>query len=340
MKRLLFLLLALPFAAKAQDKQLMAEGVSPNLYLSHTVAAKENFYSIGRLYNISPKDNIAPFNKLAMEKGLSPGQVIKIPLTAANFLQSGTAAADEALIPVYHTVAEKEGLYRVSVNHNKVPVETLKQWNKITGDAVSNGTKLIVGYLKVKKELSAFAGNAVAPPVVTPPVNNDNGTVIKNPKDAGPPVIGDVPLPPVKNPEKEPVVVTPKSDPPKKVENNQPLPSEIVKGTGDNFNGGTFKAIFESQKGDIVKETGAAGVFKSTSGWEDGKYYCLHNAAQPGTIIKVTNNATGKSIYAKVLDGIPDIKQNAGLIIRISNAAADILGAGENKFDCSLSYSK
>jgi LysM repeat protein len=343
MKRLLFVLFALPLAAKAQDKLLVAEGASPNLYLSHTVAAKENFYSIGRLYNISPKDNLAPFNKLSMDKGLSPGQVIKIPLVAANFLQSGNAAADEALIPVYHVMAEKEGLYRVSVNHNKVPVETLKQWNKITGDAVSNGTKLIVGYLKVKKDLSALAGNAAIPPVVTaPPVKNDNGTVITNPKDAGPPVIGDSPLPPVKNPEKqkEPAVVVPKNDPPKKVEESKSLPSAIVKGTGDNFSGGTFKGIYEIQKGEAVKETGTAGVFKSTSGWDDGKYYCLHNTAQPGTVIKVTNAANGKSIYAKVLDVIPDIKQNTGIIICISNAAADILGAGENKFDCSLNYSK
>ena len=62
--------------------------------------------------------------------------------------------------------------------------------------------------------------------------------------------------------------------------------------------------------------------------------------AQAGSIVKVTNNETGKSIYAKVLDMIPDIKQNAGLVIRISNAAADVLGAGENKFECSIAYSK
>ena len=36
-------------------------------------------------------------------------------------------------------------------------LETLKQWNNIKGDAVKNGTKLIVGYLKVKTELSELA---------------------------------------------------------------------------------------------------------------------------------------------------------------------------------------
>ena len=336
MKRLLFLLSLLPALIFAQDKPIMAEGISPNLYLSHTVAPKENYYSIGRLYNCSPKDQIAPFNKLQMDKGLSPGQNIKIPLAENNFVQSGKAAADESLIPVYHKVGEKEGLYRISVNHNKVPVETLKQWNNIKGDAVSIGTNIIVGYLKVKTALSALSGNATTPPIVTN-TKADNGTVIKNPVDPGPPVNGDRPLPPVKKPDPDPVVVTPKADPPKPIKENTVI-SETMKGSGDNFDGGIFKSLYSAAN--LTKETGEAGVFKSTSGWEDGKYYCLHNSAQAGSILKVTNNATGKAIYAKVLDMIPDIKQNAGLIIRISNAAADVLGAGENKFECTVSYSK
>jgi rare lipoprotein A (peptidoglycan hydrolase) len=63
--------------------------------------------------------------------------------------------------------------------------------------------------------------------------------------------------------------------------------------------------------------------------------------ATPGTIVKITNNANGKSIYAKVLDLMPDIKQNNGLVICVSNAAADVLGVTENsKLDCTLNYSK
>jgi rare lipoprotein A (peptidoglycan hydrolase) len=62
--------------------------------------------------------------------------------------------------------------------------------------------------------------------------------------------------------------------------------------------------------------------------------------AAPGTIVKIINNANGKSVYAKVLDLIPDIKQNAGLIICVSNAAADVLGVTADKIDCTLNYSK
>ena len=109
-----------------------------------------------------------------------------------------------------------------------------------------------------------------------------------------------------------------------------------------NYGSGAFKNDYDAQTAakNTITENGNGGIFKSSSGWDDGKYYCLHNAAAPGTIIKITNAANGKSVFAKVLDGIPDIKQNDGLIIRLSNAAADILGSTDVKLNCTLTYSK
>lgn len=333
MKRILVLLFFVPLFVSAQNKPLVIEGASPNLYLTHTVAPKENYYSIGRLYNVSPKE-IAPFNKLELEKGLSLGQVIKIPINN-NFSQDGVAAPDEALVPLYHVVKEKEGLYRVSVTYNKLPLETLKKWNNISGESVSNGTKLIVGYLKVKKELSALSSAARQPAVaVAPATEKPKAEVVK------------------KEPEKKPEVKTVKEEPVVKKEEKPVVKEPVVVKSEEkpstethkakNFNGGFFKNIFADQaKGaDMDNETGTAAVFKSTSGWEDGKYYCLHNAATPGTIVKITSPSTGKSVYAKVLDVMPDIKQNDGVLIRISNAAAAELGQEANRFDCTLSFSK
>jgi len=39
-----------------------------------------------------------------------------------------------------------------------------------------------------------------------------------------------------------------------------------------------------------------------------------------------------------VLDLIPDLKQNSGIVIRISNAAASELGVAGTSFDCTLNY--
>jgi LysM repeat protein len=333
MKRLLILFYCLPLFALAQDKPIIVEGTSPDLYINHTVGPKENYYSIGRIYNISPRE-YAPYNKLTMDKGLSPGQVIKIPLTAGNFTQTGEVTADEVLVPVYHPVKDKEGLFRISTDYNKLPVATIKKWNNISGDAVSNGTNLIIGYLKVRKELSPLAAKAVPAPM---PAKEEEQTAKEVVKPAVP-----VQVTPAKT-KKETAVVT---EPEKKEEQIRPevkpeIKEEVVSDTKSTE--GFFKNDYSKEIHDrgTMKENGAAAIFKSTSGWEDGKYYCLYNTAPAGSIVKITNNTTSKSVYAKVLDIVPDIKQNNGLLIRLSNAAASQLGVNdENKFDCTVEYSK
>ena len=315
-------------AASAQDKLLVAEGISPNLYITHTVAPKENYYSVGRMYNVSPKD-LAPYNDLVFEKGFSLGQTIKIPLGPNNFSQGEAPKENEVLVPIYHIMQAREGLYRVSVKYNKVPMDALKKWNKLSGDAVSNGTKLIVGYLRVVKDQSPLASQATK-------LNTD--IVVKKPEEKK----TEEKKQTVKNTEKEKVTEPlPKEEKP--VVKEKPVENVPVKQNGTiNFNGGKFKSLYSDQSKNSTSqnEFGVAAIFKTTSGWQDGKYYCFHNTAEPGTIIKVTNTANGKSVYAKVLDAIPDIKQNSGLLLRISNSAAEELGVTDTKFDCSISYAK
>jgi LysM repeat protein len=343
MKKVIFILLALPLFVKAQEGSLMAEGTAGNLYLNHTAVAKENFYSIGRLYNISPKE-IAPFNNLAMDKGFSIGQNLKIPLKAENFIQSNSVAVGEAAVPVYHKVEAKETLYQLSTLFNKVPVASLKAWNNLQDDVVSPGQGLIIGYLKVKKDLSSLSQNSVTMPTV----KSEAAAVVVKEKEPAKKEIAPKPAEvkeTVKAPVKEvvkPVVVEKVVE--KKVEpivKKDPIVTrveavaDVDESEARDFKGGIFKSLYSNGGNEA---SGTAGVFKSTSGWEDGKYYCLHNAASQGTIIKITNKANGKFVYAKVLDVMPDLKQNNNLQIRISNAAADILGAGLSNFECSISY--
>jgi LysM repeat protein len=360
MKKIIFLLLALPFFAKAQEGSLMVNGTVGNLYLNHTAAPKESFYSIGRLYNISPKE-IAPYNNLVLDKGVSIGQNIKIPLKT-NFIQDNIVAADEAAVPVYHKVEAKETLYQLSTRFNKVPVASIKAWNNLQDDVVSLGQGLIIGFLKVKKELSSLSQNSLAMPSVKSkpavaiikektPIKKEAKpkpvVVAEHVKDIAKPVIVEEI---VKAPVKEVVkpIVVQKADEKKAVmqkvavePKKNPIITKIdedaisVEAEAKDFKGGVFKPLYSNGGNE---SNGTAGVFKSTSGWEDGKYYCLHNSASQGTIVKITNKANGKFIYAKVLDLMPDLKQNNNLKIRISNAAADVLGAGLSNFECLISY--
>ena len=322
MRKLLLIIMLLPTLLFAQKS-----------YKIHKVAAKESFTSIGRLYNINGRE-LANYNKLDYDKGLSIGQEIKIPLTATTVtppttqpptkpapVVAQTPPKKNNAEPFYHTVEKKQTLYAISVMYGKVPIEDIRKWNNLTGDALSEGMKIIVGYgdMKVVKpwtppaEVTTPAQQTPPPvqaPVVTPPV------VKEEPKQS-PPVV-------------KPVVV----EQPKKV-----VEEPIAKRT---LNGGYFKVYYSNQasSGGYQSQSGNAAVFKSNSGWEDGRYYCLHNGAQQGSIAKITNTTTGKVIYAKVLDVMPDIKQNAGVILRVSSAAADELGIVDNKFFCTIEYVK
>ena len=329
MKKIIFILLLSPLFLKAQE-HLMVQGTSNNLYVTHKAAPKENFYSIGRIYNISPKE-VAPYNNLVLEKGLSLGQEIKIPLKE-NFTQGADIAADETAVPVYHKTTVKETLYQLSNQYNKVSPASLKAWNNLKSDALTPGQDIIIGYLKVKKELSPLASKGIAIPT-------------SNMSDEKKPVIAEVKTP-VKNtdPAKSEAKVTPTPAAPQPKENipvktmpapeTKPVATVPVQNTGS-AKESAFKSLY-SNSGKM--QNGRAGIFKSTSGWEDGKYYCLHNTAPQNSIVKITNTATGKFIYAKVLDIMPDLKQNNDIEIRVSNAAADALGAGNSDFDCTISY--
>jgi hypothetical protein len=104
---------------------------------------------------------------------------------------------------------------------------------------------------------------------------------------------------------------------------------------------GHFKYAYEEQLLTIgaLKQTVKAGIFKTTSGWKDRKYYLLTNAAAPGTYVQLYAPGTQKTVYAKVLGEMSGIRQNEGYDIRISNAAAAVLGVGElSVFELEISY--
>jgi LysM repeat protein len=336
----------------SQPPALVIQGEKGKFYLQHTVDVKQNWYSVGRLYNISPKE-IAPFNGLTMNKPLSIGQQLKIPLTAVNFSQKGTKAADEALVPLYHIIQEKEWMYHISVVYNKVPIESLEKWNHINRDQAKAGMQLVVGYLKVKTAQSALAAantdrslaQVQAPAAIKKEETKSLSTVTSDPPSKDPK--GVEPLPrnqtPVSGPEARPADKTTAAAPsitgPVKPADKTTVAAPSITGPVNyyaaNHTGGYFSTDFT---GNNKTASGQAGIFKSTSGWQDGKYYALMNNVPVGTIVKVASTSSNKAIFAKVLGQLPDMKESAGLTIRISNAAASELAAGDGKFAVEVKY--
>jgi LysM repeat protein len=357
MKNIFLLVCIMSFSAllSAQTEQLIVKGSSKGSYVEHIVTAKENFYSIGRLFNVHPK-HLAMFNSLDMAKGLGLGQTIKIPLSDTNYNHKS-----EFGTPVYYVTGSNETVYNISTN-NHVLMEKLRKWNKISTEKLPPNSKVIVGYLVNSQQQGIAVTNQQKGAVADKPDTLKNA-VTKNEEvvktESKKEDVKSIEPGPAKkevvkeDSQKNGQVIQPKEDvkaiepgPAKKEvvkedlqKNEQVTPAKEIK---PQTNQGYFKTSFDQQikQQPITKEqTLTSGIFKTASGWSDAKYYLLMDGVDPGTIVKITNPANNKMIYAKLLGEMSGVKPNQGVNIRISNAAASALDINEtDKFIVKLNY--
>jgi LysM repeat protein len=330
-------LLFLSLGAAAQDG-LQAEIDNGKPYLVHNVASGETLSSISRNFKITVAE-IASFNKINADKGLQKNQAIRIPLKADNLTQTDCSSCPK----VYYKVMPKEGLYRIGLNFGNTKAETLKKLNNLNTDAVDIGQNLLVGYLsapagKMNGEITQKAtpstptNNSTYQPNETPAVIKKTEVTVPQTtvKNDPPPVINK----PKEQPKQTPVVETPKQTPVAETPKQQQATPQ--QNNSSNLGSGVFANEYAGKQN--VSKNGTAAVFKSTSGWGDAKYYVLMNGVAPGTIIKIDNSSTSKSIYAKVLGELPQLKQNENVLLRISNAAASALDGGEENMSVTINY--
>lgn len=272
----------------AQTSPLEIQKGVKGLYVQHKVAPKENWYSVGRLYFISPKE-IASFNELSMDKGLGISQLLNIPLTASNFTSLGSVG-----VPVVYKVKQKEGLIKIATDFG-VDIAQLRKINQLNSDNLKVGSSLIIGHL------TSSASTAL--PTTAPQTNSvtqpQSPVAVSQPTSVGASIIP-------------------------QASNSNDIRTQYSHRSASGY----FLSAFDQQAAQGKEqrmENPAYGIFKSSSGWQDGKYYVLMNGVLPGTVVKLASNKTDKVIYAKVLGAVPQGKESEGLALRISNAAASIL---------------
>lgn len=353
---------------------LTVEGTAPDLFITHKVTSGESLSGIGRKYN-QKIQAIVTFNALSTDKGLLIGQTIKIPLTAQNLSASSKSETGETLIPLYHVVEKSETLFRISAN-SSVPLPEVRQWNNLSSDKIAVGTPLIVGHLKVaNKQTSNLKNNGVAPadntnastPVETfiklKPAEEIKkveeqkagiSTPAKKSEGKRTEVLVATPMPEEKK--QETVVVKTEATPAPVLQKDEPALSkpvsqemapmkeetkklDLLAPEPEVSNEGVFSAIYSSDvsQKSLANKMGEAATFKSTSGWQDKKYYVLMNDILPGTILKIAS-IDNKFVFAKVLGSMPEMKENKGLLLRLSNAAATYLGMVDAKFPVQVSF--
>ncbi|MDE3142646.1 MAG: LysM peptidoglycan-binding domain-containing protein, partial [Bacteroidota bacterium] len=188
-------------------------------------------------------------------------------------------------------------------------VAQLIQWNSLHNDNIHPGQKLVI-IPETKEQVAnntAVDADKTVEKKTASPVQQQTAVVTEN-----------------KSPEKNVLQAS-------NANNSQENESAVnPKNAGTE---GYFAAMYQDGKNEL---SGEAATLKTASGWLDKKYYVLINNIDAGTIVRV--NANNKSVFAKVLGPLPDVKEDNGLLLRICNAAATELGAADSKFAVTVNY--
>lgn len=316
---------------------LRLEKEGDQYFIIHQVDEKETLYSLSRRYGV-PIPKILEFNEAA-KSGLGIGEVLKIPYVPRTKDENGEI----------HVVKPQETLFFISRLYD-VSVEQLREWNELTSDALNVGQRLMVKaggappalgtkvegdslfhIVKPSETLYAIGRNYEVQVLDLRRWNNlqDNNLSPGQKLFVGMKASGEVAAPVVEEPTEEPAKpVVEKVTPPVKEEK----PKEEVVYVGKKGP----ETVTNSSGYTRLVENGMAGIIEGSD--ENRKYLALHSSAKIGTIMQIRNEMNNKVVFVRVLGRLPDTGSNAGLLIRLSKAAYDRLGAIDKKFRVEISY--
>ncbi len=299
-------------------------------FINHTLKTGETLSSIAKQHNTNVGD-IMRLNNMHADSKLVYGSSIKIPLTKKDKTETQqpqpekqlTVAANKNVIK--HTVAKGETLYSISKQFN-VSTEQIKAWNSLTDNSVTLGTILIVGTNATETNTAVQTTRQRVE--TAQPVKTDN--TISTEQKTEDETAGNV----VEKAEDNADVKAANE-----TQNNQTVNAAYT--TTPNNVLPLGEGYFQNQFNGKIKRkkhvSGVSKIFKTSSGWSDGKYYILADNINPGTIVKLTAD-NGKSVYAKVLWNMGDLKENTNIDFRVSNATAAALNENTASFNLTVYY--
>ncbi|HWV75562.1 MAG TPA: LysM peptidoglycan-binding domain-containing protein [Pseudosphingobacterium sp.] len=276
----------------------------------HKIESRESYYSLGRKYNLSPKDIIT----LNSNKSLRAGDVVKIP-TSIPFSKisnsksvatsqplgdvppknGGTTVTSQATDFIEYKVGTKETLFAISKRFG-VSVDAIKQANNLADNSLKAGQIIKIPNTTVEE--------AATDPTVTKKVisNQELSSAVGQTGQSSANSR-------LENTSSEEEVEEPKTD-------STPANRYGIKQVAAN----------------------GIGIWMDDLNGETGKMLALHNSAPVGTVIKITNPMTNRTTYAKVVGKFNETSENKDAIIVISKSVASLIGVIDRRFQVNISY--
>lgn len=286
-------------------------------------------YSIARKFGMSPA-TLIEINNLK-NTALKPGQSLKIiisqhentvnepvPVTSRPQTDSPSKKSSPAEAPAAKILIPSTGLYVVQTGETvysiatkyDIPVSRIQELNHLTGSGIHSGQTI-----KLNETAAQPVSKAAPAPIEKEekeepaPVRNPSGSA--GGQNSG---INTASLPPASK--QAPSVANVK-------------PPEIILPSPD--------ADKNAHTGRELKEDGI-GLWLNNNDLNQARSVALHRTAAVGTIIKVTNPMSKKSIFVKVVGSFPDTAENKDAVVIISKSAAELIGALDQRFRVEISY--
>ena len=316
----LFLLLFVPLFCDAQsaDSLFILEDGDGRWVARYRVQNERNVFELAKKFGV-PSAMLADVNRLSYAEPLASGSLVKIPLTTANWYNYGDSPANpERTQPLFFRITEAQSWFDLS-RRLGVRRGQLCRWNGLLEAETLEGRPTESSILR-PKSIDVDARREVWPQV---------GSVI---------AVGWISLDNAANARRE--IPTESTRLPvfpdttiiiADVDTLVPMPalSPMEQAFQDQTSGGAM----------VTTEKGPAAFFPAKGGTVNGVHYAFHNTASRGSVVRVHNIGTGRTVYVKVLGPLPKTRQYAGAIIGISAGAKAGLGVrGDTRAFCELSY--
>lgn len=282
--------------------------VITNTITTHTVKPKEFLNLIAKQYGVSVED-IKALNQLT-SNNLQIGQVIKIPIAETSAptenVEVPKKTAEVAVVTTPPAVKQEEKPKEITKPAVKVaaPIKTDGKSEATFEHVVVNGETIYA--IAAKYQLTTYQLKSF---------NN----LTSNDLSVGQKLVikGEKPLASVAN-------------------NSDDNDEETTEGgtTLKNPNLKRPAAVYGLNR---IEEKGTA-VWITDPDLDPNKMLILHRLAPVGTIIQVTNPMTNRSTFAKVVGKFTENETTKDVIIVMTKAVADAVGALDKRFFCNLSY--
>lgn len=253
----------------------------------HKVATKENYYSIGRIYSVHPKDIM---NKNGSQS-LKPGSIIKVPTDRAFQEEIVRSSKQQAVAHsagfIEYKVGSKETLFAIAKRFN-TKVDAIKQDNNLSSNALSIGQLLKIRQGSMANPVASAIGEQVSKKVNTIPSVDS-------------------------------------------------LPQNTRKDTTDSAAADNVR-VNANRYGVTQRTEKGVAVWIDDENLDAHKMLALHRTAPVGTVVRIVNPMTGKSAYAKVVGKFTENETTRDVIIVMTKATSDLLGALDKRFQVTIEY--